>query len=535
VSVPSLLFWVIGIPFVSVIRLRTHRRNIAELELKRNRASAAEAARLTPQQRQIAKLRLKSKPPLLSSRRGTNTNTLHDITGTLDMRRVQMSWLMEGFRETYWFWEGIVILRKVAVVLIAVASSVGEHIQTLMLCVTLMIALSLQLRYMPYASLRANRFETVSILFSLALFFFVQFLFVDGYEAHADGTESAGRSRVAVLMFATLLLYLVLFAYQVWIMSRRHIDAFVLRTRKSGLFTTLKSLGQLFDVDDLDEDDTDDEVSDHSSDTDTETSGTSYKKLCRQMARRRELRQRASNRASASNGGRVQLGGGASNASSRTSSRQSSRNSSRSSRRSTNDASSPATSKAKTSSATRPKPSSSSVSKHRGFLQRKKNAQYADSVRRMSSLATPMLASDDGDDGVGDVELSELQMTPGGTRFMSAVMHASPLASQRYNEEGGEDDDADADDDGDDDDDYYNDGKRSTAATDDVTMDFSEGDSVDDDDVTAATAGNDDSDVDDRNDDAPGSDGVARTPLYLPPTGVQLYQKSGLYPKKSDA
>lgn len=108
-GLPSLLIWVLGFPLVFVVLLRG-------------------APRETP----VTKLRY--------------------------------GFFYSGYKDHFFFWEALVIFRKVTVKAVSVVLSHSEPIQRVMAANTVIVLmLALQLNFQPYESLRINRIETLSM------------------------------------------------------------------------------------------------------------------------------------------------------------------------------------------------------------------------------------------------------------------------------------------------------------------------------------------------------------------------------------
>ena len=78
---------------------------------------------------------------------------------------MRYGFLYSGYKVHFFFWEALVILRKVAVKAVSVVLSHSEPMQRVMAANTVIVSmLALQLNYQPYESARINRIETLSMV-----------------------------------------------------------------------------------------------------------------------------------------------------------------------------------------------------------------------------------------------------------------------------------------------------------------------------------------------------------------------------------
>jgi len=79
--------------------------------------------------------------------------------------KMRYGFLYSGYKVHFFFWEALVILRKVAVKAVSVVLSHSEPMQRVMAANTVIVSmLALQLNYQPYESARINRIETLSMV-----------------------------------------------------------------------------------------------------------------------------------------------------------------------------------------------------------------------------------------------------------------------------------------------------------------------------------------------------------------------------------
>lgn len=78
--------------------------------------------------------------------------------------KLRYGFLYDGYKDRLFFWEGLVIIRKVAVKAVSVVLSHSEPIQRAMAGNMVIVSmLALQINYQPYKSERINRIETLSM------------------------------------------------------------------------------------------------------------------------------------------------------------------------------------------------------------------------------------------------------------------------------------------------------------------------------------------------------------------------------------
>ena len=87
---------------------------------------------------------------------------LHELT-----HRLKFSFLFKGYEPHFYFWEFVILYRKVAIVISAVfLSPVSVRVESLTILAVLLAAVYLQLRFQPYNDVTLNKLEIKSILVS---------------------------------------------------------------------------------------------------------------------------------------------------------------------------------------------------------------------------------------------------------------------------------------------------------------------------------------------------------------------------------
>jgi hypothetical protein len=87
--------------------------------------------------------------------------------------------LFNGYHKDRWYWEFIVLTRKI--VLVAISVYLTENLQVQALCSILLccVALALQLYFQPFEAWEMNLVEAASLISSFITFYCSAFLFVD--------------------------------------------------------------------------------------------------------------------------------------------------------------------------------------------------------------------------------------------------------------------------------------------------------------------------------------------------------------------
>lgn len=86
--------------------------------------------------------------------------------------------LFDGYKNTRWFWEIIVVFRKVFLIGIAVFFAGDPQVQTLLATILVVMALVLQLYFKPYEDAEVDSMETLGLSSAFLTFLLGQFLFV---------------------------------------------------------------------------------------------------------------------------------------------------------------------------------------------------------------------------------------------------------------------------------------------------------------------------------------------------------------------
>lgn len=112
------------------------------------------------------------------------------------------SFIFRGYSTRFFFWEIVVVSRKICLGFIAVFLSGRIHVQSLLAVLLVVVCGSMQLRWLPFLHDRMNFAESTSLLLSFLIFFLGQFLFV-------DGVTLGGRVAVSVIIVVANLSYFV--------------------------------------------------------------------------------------------------------------------------------------------------------------------------------------------------------------------------------------------------------------------------------------------------------------------------------------
>ena len=119
----------------------------------------------------------------------------------------QYGFLFDGYELDSWFWEIVVVFRKVFLVCIAVYWASDTHRQTLMAIVLCLIALTAQMKFQPFESQDVDDMESLSLFTTCSTFILGQFLFV---LKESEDTERVFLSVAIVILnvaFYALMIY----------------------------------------------------------------------------------------------------------------------------------------------------------------------------------------------------------------------------------------------------------------------------------------------------------------------------------------
>ncbi len=131
--------------------------------------------------------------------------------------RVQLKYafLFAGYKDDRYYWEVVIMARKVVLVTVAVFFSDVIHIQALLVILLVVMAIISHLIFQPFKIPRMNRMESLSLGCSFCIFFFGQFLFVE------TGGSTDLRQAVSVLIslafFTFFFVYIVVFCQKLGI------------------------------------------------------------------------------------------------------------------------------------------------------------------------------------------------------------------------------------------------------------------------------------------------------------------------------
>ena len=103
--------------------------------------------------------------------------------------------LIKGYEEQFYYWEIIIMARKIMMVVVAVFASRDIHVQSL--CATLLVVVVLCLHSLacPYINESLDGLELLSLFGSFCTYFFGQFLFV-------ESVETVGKAIVSFIIVA---------------------------------------------------------------------------------------------------------------------------------------------------------------------------------------------------------------------------------------------------------------------------------------------------------------------------------------------
>jgi hypothetical protein len=144
------------------------------------------------------------------------------LAGTLQSldNRIRFSFLCRGYKSQYAYWEAIVVVRKLAVVLLQAVMTQDIHAQALCVQIVLCVALLVHVWYEPFEMRMVNNYETVSIVSSIVLVIAMQFLFSFVKIEVAGAGAEMRREGVAIFAIFVILAFTATFIFAVRIARR---------------------------------------------------------------------------------------------------------------------------------------------------------------------------------------------------------------------------------------------------------------------------------------------------------------------------
>ena len=126
ISIPGLILWAFGMPFLGLFLIRRARRNLAALEFN-------------------------SDPAIYNTMR--------------DRNRLRLGFLTNGYEEEYYYWEIVLLLRKTLLVLLMTfLAPVSAGVQSLSAILLLIGFLAMQISKSPFYDERLNKLEAASLI-----------------------------------------------------------------------------------------------------------------------------------------------------------------------------------------------------------------------------------------------------------------------------------------------------------------------------------------------------------------------------------
>ena len=117
------------------------------------------------------------------------------------LRCLKLVFLYRGYRSDYFFFEVVVICRKITVAAVAVFVGFNQHIQALVVVLVVTVFLGIHMYALPYNDDDLNSLEFLSLSSGFGTFFFGQFLFIP--------PEVAPSSTKIMASFAIVLLNMI--------------------------------------------------------------------------------------------------------------------------------------------------------------------------------------------------------------------------------------------------------------------------------------------------------------------------------------
>lgn len=91
---------------------------------------------------------------------------------------LRYAFLFDGYKAKYCYWELVVVLRKVCMVIVVVFFNYSIQIQSLLALLLVLIFLCIQINFRPFIDYRVNILEILSLMTSAVTFYCGQYLFV---------------------------------------------------------------------------------------------------------------------------------------------------------------------------------------------------------------------------------------------------------------------------------------------------------------------------------------------------------------------
>lgn len=156
--IPGLLLWVLGVPVFALFRLHQYRCRLEDVDMM-----------------------------------------------------ARFSFLYKGYRLKYYYWEGVVIARKLAVVIVTILFDFSPHLQSLLILLIFMLAAFLQVNHQPFKGNELNAFELYSLLNSGLIFFLSQVFFITDFGPESAQSLATCRTIVSWLIFVLFATYVLVF------------------------------------------------------------------------------------------------------------------------------------------------------------------------------------------------------------------------------------------------------------------------------------------------------------------------------------
>lgn len=149
--------------------------------------------------------------------------------------KMRYGFLFQGFKPEAYFWEIIIMLRKLMIIMASVFfSTLSSELQVLLVILIIIVSLSLHLKYKPYQTATLNLMETLSLAVSSTTLYTGLFYITGSHYHYLDGKHGLSW----FFLICILLPNIIFVAY--WIVKMRvEILKAMLEKRKKWIFKVL--------------------------------------------------------------------------------------------------------------------------------------------------------------------------------------------------------------------------------------------------------------------------------------------------------
>lgn len=133
--------------------------------------------------------------------------------------RRKYAFLYKSFRPECYWWSGVVAARKIGILIVASFFSTNAHVQALLTILVIVMAMMMEIRFLPFKKFVAQRLELMSLVTSFVTFYCGQFGFVQNLSPFVSNVAAG-----AILAFNFLFLFgCVWFLTMIWADAREEV------------------------------------------------------------------------------------------------------------------------------------------------------------------------------------------------------------------------------------------------------------------------------------------------------------------------